>query len=119
MTWNDLDELQVELAAWQGKNFPNPIKVSRINCFTGMVEELGELAHVDLKERQGIRGYNEPGKARAEREDCLGDLLIYLINYADTHRLKVSEVLQKTAAHVLKRDWQANPVDADKKAAGS
>lgn len=107
MTWESLEELQAAIREWNTRNFPNTIEGSRINCFTGIVEEVGELAHVDLKERQGIRGYDDKAKAMIERIDAIGDILIYLIAYADFYNLDVASVLNMTAKKVFARDWLA------------
>lgn len=75
----------------------------------GVAEESGELSHVFLKARQGIRGYNDPAKVDAEGKDAVGDTLIYLIDVCNEMGWDVQEVLETTAAHVLKRDWIADP----------
>jgi len=113
MTWESLEELQRAIREWNERNFPNTIEGSRTNCFTGIVEEVGELAHVDLKERQGIRGYDDKAKAMVERIDAIGDILIYLIAYADYRNLDVSHVLCTTAKKVLARDWLAEKGEKD------
>lgn len=50
MTFKDLQDQQV---AWVQHNFPGR---TFEEPFKGMVEELGELSHSLLKQKQGIRG---------------------------------------------------------------
>jgi len=51
--------MQRALAAWQERNFGQTGTCKPEWCLAGMVEELGELAHLLLKRRQGIRGVKE------------------------------------------------------------
>ena len=111
-----LRDIQQQIAAWSAKN---NLGGSPEMMFLGVTEEMGEFAHALLKHRQGIRGYDDPAKFSAEARDALGDCLIYLTQLADVLGWDLQEIVEKTAAHVLKRNWIANPVDADQVAAAT
>ncbi len=74
MNWLKLVE---ERDAWVAHNFPDnhypPPEESLIGC----IEEVGELAHAQLKEVQQIRGTKEEHEAAAK--DAIGDLIVYLL----------------------------------------
>jgi NTP pyrophosphatase (non-canonical NTP hydrolase) len=73
----------------------------------GVVEEVGELAHANLKEKQGIRGTTEE-HIEAEK-DAVGDILIYLTGYCSYRGWDMLELFEQTAEQVMKRDWLADP----------
>jgi NTP pyrophosphatase (non-canonical NTP hydrolase) len=62
---------------WVAHNFPDnhypPPEESLIGC----IEEVGELAHAQLKEVQNIRGTKEEHIANGK--DAIGDLIVYLL----------------------------------------
>ena len=76
----------------------------------------GLLCHVALKGEQRIRGLDDRGLARvgiAAGVACLADSM------AATRKVgAVLDMYAATAAHVLRRDWRANPVDAAQVADG-
>lgn len=67
-------ELVKERDAWVAHNFPdtNPAETT-----LGVIEEMGELAHSHLKQRQSIRGSDEEHVANGK--DAIGDLIVYLM----------------------------------------
>ena len=69
-------KIQKEHKIWQTYNFG---KVSSNQCRLGVIEEIGELAHAELKIQQGIRGSKEDHIE--EIKDALGDICIYLCGY--------------------------------------
>jgi hypothetical protein len=77
------------VGAWSHRNFGD-----KQSPFLGMVEELGEAAHCDLKRIQGIRGYDEPEFFRREYSDALGDICIYAANYAYNEKISVKWPIQ-------------------------
>lgn len=98
----DLDKVQTENAEWVTRNFNG--KNDDTTSFMGMVEELGELAHVRLKRQQGIRAI----QAYAE-EDAIGDLAIYMLHYCTTRGWKLSQIIDYVWNQVKQRDWVAFP----------
>lgn len=98
--------LQREVSEWSRRNFPTR---DPNNAFTGMVEELGELAHARLKARQGIRGTAE--EHRAAEIDAIGDMLIYMADYCAESKISMQETVEATWAKVSKRDWTKNKDD--------
>lgn len=68
------------------------------HCFThktssqlGVLEEIGEIAHVVLKERQGIRGYDDPAKVSKELNDGIADCCIYLLHWCKMNDVQPPE----------------------------
>jgi hypothetical protein len=74
VTGLDWDGLVSERNEWVSHNFPAAIKGQSV---FGVIEELGELAHSDLKQAQSIRGTAEEHEAAAK--DAIGDVTIYLL----------------------------------------
>lgn len=73
----------------------------------GVVEEVGELSHALLKQKQGIRGTFLEHELNAQ--DSVGDILIFLTGLCDAKGWDLEAITEKTVNHVLKRDWQKNP----------
>lgn len=69
----------------------------------GVVEEVGELCHAHLKNEQGIRG--TPEEWRTKKQDAIGDILIYLLDYCTREELDAEECLETAWAEVSARDW--------------
>lgn len=77
MTKQQLKEIQEKIGKWQAYNFPNS-KIEEIAL--GPIEELGELCHLILKNKQGIR--ENPNYEREVR-DAIGDTAIYCFSIMD------------------------------------
>lgn len=100
-----MDAIQADHFEWTKKNFPEQ---EAFDCFMGVVEEVGELAHADLKKKQGIRGDAEGHDAEAR--DAVGDIMIYLMGYCSKREWVMSEILEETWEKVVsKRDWVEYP----------
>lgn len=102
----DLDDLQAEVFAWQTKNFGEQPSE---NSLLGTVEEVGELCHAVLKQRQGIRGTAEEHVAAAK--DSIGDLMIFLLNYCSARGWSLARIVHETWSEVSERDWIKFPKD--------
>ena len=98
-----LNQIQNEVAEWTNRNFPNNTYVEPL---LGVGEEYGELLHAILKTRQGIRGTE--AEHREAELDSVGDLLIYLLDYAARRNFDLEGVLALTWAKVKQRDWTKN-----------
>lgn len=98
-------QLQIEHKEWLAHNFPD---APSHEFFFGMVEELGELAHADLKYRQEIRGYDRQ-HFEEEAKDSVGDLIIFLSGYCSRNGFDLQEVIEDTWRQVKARDWKADP----------
>lgn len=96
--------LQERAHAWQVKNFGEQ-PASRM--LMGVVEEVGELAHAQLKMEQGIRG--SAAEHEATGKDAVGDILVYLANYCSMKGWSMQEAIEETWAAVSKRDWKLFP----------
>jgi len=102
----DTATLQSDLKKWLAYNFPNATSDQQLK---GVVEELGELCHADLKSEQGIRGYNNKEKTMHKMKDAIGDLVIFLINYCNVKEISFTECLNLAYFEIKKRDWIKNP----------
>lgn len=115
-----LRQIQHEIAEWSRRNFGDNVskatgqRMFSTNALLGIGEEFGELAHVVLKRHQGIRGYDDDAKYKAERDDAIADLLVYLCDFSDRESVDLQEVLNAVWKKVQKRDWEKNKVNADK-----
>ena len=90
-------ELQVRLCRWQRHNFETADL--RDNIF-GAVEELGELAHAVLKNRQKIRGISE-SELKQKAGDAIADCTVFLMQVATHLRIDFETVVIQTAEEHL------------------
>ncbi len=100
-----LSEIQAEIKEWSAKNFgsDNPASWKLL----GIVEEVGELSHSELKSLQNIRGSKEVHEE--EGKDAVGDILIYLLDFCSRKEWDAGELLNKTWEKVKQRDWKKDP----------
>lgn len=101
---NYLSVMQKQRDLWVNRNFPGD---ELVNSILGAVEELGELAHHFLKEKQGIRG--DQLHHREEMADAVADTVIFLAGVATHLGLDYGELVRKTWEKVSERDWVADP----------
>jgi NTP pyrophosphatase (non-canonical NTP hydrolase) len=99
-------DLQEDCREWRSRNFPGSNLSDE--CFMGMVEELGEISHLLLKSRQGIRGI-DPDVARVQIEDGVADLLIFMMGFCDGNNIDLQHAVTQTWATVKARDWVTYP----------
>lgn len=105
----ELAQLQSEYKVWSDRNFPNETPEDQL---IGALEELGELAHANLKGRSRIReGANARDVLRAKERDAVGDVVIYLMGYCLKRGFSIAECVADAWDEVKHRDWVANPVD--------
>ena len=100
----NLTDLQNERDVWIRHNFPRDELVDSI---LGAVEELGELSHAFLKEKQGIRGSNS--ELETQMADAVADCVIYLAGVASHLGLDYGVLVQETWDMVKQRDWVKYP----------
>lgn len=67
------------------------------------------LAHLQLKGEQGIR--HTPEEIHDKKMDAIGDIMIYLTDYATKSGIDLQDAIETTWSRVQKRDWQKNKVD--------
>lgn len=101
----ELSKLQVEVAKWQSANFGEP---DGSDMLLGVMEEVGELCHAHLKDKQKIRT-NEDHFAK--KKDAVGDITIYLLNYCSAEGIDFEKNLIEIWDKVKQRDWKKNPID--------
>lgn len=98
----DVQEIQKRLHAWEQRNFPDTTEFTRIAI---MVEEVGELSHVILKQHQNIR----PESSTDEMlRDAIGDVFVTLCTMAFGRGWDLEEIIKETSETVLARDWVAD-----------
>ena len=99
--WLDLTRLQEELAPWVEHNFPGRPAWQPL---LGLAEEVGELSHHFLKREQSIRSAEDHA---AEIRDAVGDIIVFLADFANAESLSLQSCLEEVWAKVRQRDWQA------------
>ena len=102
----NLTKLQIEVAEWSAKNFPNKQKHQPL---LGVSEEVGELCHAHLKAEQGIRG--QAIEHHTSKIDAIGDIVIYLADYCEQNDIDLGMAVSETWEEVKKRDWTKNKKD--------
>lgn len=101
-----IKEMQVDIAKWSRKNFPNNKPYSPL---LGLTEEVGELSHAHLKMEQGIRGtIKEHTEAKV---DAVADIFIYLCDYCERNKIDLESAISYTLPKILSRDWTKNKSD--------
>lgn len=104
---------QKALWEWQQKNFPG--EAGRPEWLAlGVVEEVGELAHALLKNRQKIREFansQDEEEFKALIADALGDVIVYGLNLMSSLGIDFGQALAKTVSEVLARNWTENRTD--------
>ena len=92
-----LERLQKEGLDWVQHNFPGGKPYQPL---LGVAEEVGELCHAHLKYEQGIRN-----TTKADKEDAIGDIIIYLADYCNRNGIDLTESLEAAWRTASKRDW--------------
>ena len=98
----NLKELQSKVVAWRQYNFPNANSDSQLK---GVMEELGELVHADLKESQGIRQQDY----YSAKVDSVGDMIIFLLNYCEMNNIDFEVAVRTAWNEACTRDWITYP----------
>ncbi len=101
--YDSLVHIQGEIKDWALHNFPTETSLTNL---LGVVEEVGELAHAELKGTMGIRGVDD-GEAR----DAVGDILIFLASYCNQKSFDMQTVMNGVWQKVRQRDWQLYPIN--------
>jgi NTP pyrophosphatase (non-canonical NTP hydrolase) len=83
----DFTKIQAEHKEWSAKNFPDQ---KAHHCLLGMIKEVGELAHAQLKLEQGIR-VNEDHIAA--RRDAIADIALYLIGFCNYNKIDLGVLI--------------------------
>jgi NTP pyrophosphatase (non-canonical NTP hydrolase) len=104
-----MERIQRELHEWRQNNFPGTSTAG--DQFMGMVEEMGELAHAMLKQRQRIRGSFE--EHEAAQKDAIADLTIFMMGFCSAKGWNFQRVVEDTANDIMRRDWAVNPLTGE------
>jgi len=100
----ELDRLQYETKQWRDVNFPGALAIDQL---IGVCEEVGELGHSHLKQKQNIRATAEEHEAAGM--DSVGDTMIYLMGYTTALGYEMSQVIH---AHFDREEGRVT--DSDK-----
>jgi len=99
----DIRELQQKLYEWEQRNFGDT--TTEFTRLAIVMEEVGEMAHVILKQHQNIR----PESTTDEMlRDAIGDIFVTLCNVAIGRGWDLEEIIMDTSQEVLARDWVAD-----------
>ena len=72
-----------------------------------MVEELGELSHALLKQKQCIRGDFQEHEDNIK--DSIGDLIIFCSDFCEARGFSFQKIVEDTWNKVKIRDWRKFP----------
>lgn len=97
---NELVDIQMQVGEWSEENFGAGQPSSY--PLMGAGEEIGELIHSILKQKQGIRLDEEDVGVDAER-DAIGDIGIYLMDflYREGYVLDTTEPIRKNTQDMV------------------
>jgi len=70
---------------------------------------LGRLAHIALKNRQGIRGYADQVRTRVAFFEGIATMVEAVVDVCDRMGYDVFDIYRSTAEFVLKREWKKDP----------
>lgn len=100
----DLLNTQAEIGRWMRKNFGEVDSAVQL-CV--IQEELGELAHSFVKNKQQIRRYENH---REKMKDAVADIVLALCGFCECEdiSLNLEECIKKILPEVLARDWKKN-----------
>lgn len=90
-----------KVVKWQETNFGEN-EVSK-NIF-GLMEELGELAHAQLKGEQKVRFTSK--QFLEMKKDAVGDLVLFLIGYCVAQKFDFNKCLKNSWNVVKRRDYK-------------
>jgi NTP pyrophosphatase (non-canonical NTP hydrolase) len=99
-------DVQKRLKKWQEKNFKLE-DTSYEWCFIGVVEELGEIGHILLKSRQGIREYQDglTPEVKDKIADGVTDAIVFLLQMSSHLGVEVAPFFFEEVERVMVRDW--------------
>jgi len=98
----DVKQAQAEIGAWSREQFGDQ---DSVNPLIGAQEELGEVAQITLKRRQGIR---EDEFTNEDLEIEVADVIIYLMDFCERNDVSMSNGLEQAQRKVLGRDFDSN-----------
>ena len=106
---NDLtfNQLQDRAVSYSKRNFGEHYGSGYRNLI-GVMEELGELAHAQLKGEQNIKHTQE--EILLMKIDAVGDILIFLANYCDSQGLAMGDCVLSALNEIEKRDFVKNQI---------
>lgn len=99
----DLRRIEEEQRIWSRRNF-GPKHGTGYRPLLGVIEEVGELAHAQLKQEQGIRGTF--AEHHAAKIDAAGDIAIYLMDYCHQQGFLLCDAIESAWGEVSKRNWK-------------
>lgn len=100
-----LKQIQKEQHLWSMHNFGFRDPVEPL---LGVQEEVGELSHAHLKYLQKIRNTTRE-VFELQAKDAIGDIVIFLMDYCNSHGWDLEEIVSSTWDVVKQRDWKKFP----------
>lgn len=101
------NQLQDRAVSYSKRNFGDHYGTGYRNLI-GVMEELGELAHAQLKGEQNIKHTQE--HILLMKKDAVGDILIFLANYCDSQGLVMADCVILALKEIEKRDFVKNNI---------
>ncbi len=105
----DSDGFQEDVRSWAERNFDTPQCPTCRSALLllGVMEELGEVARIELKRAQGIRFTDEEADEQTQAE--VGDVLVYLANYCAKRGFSMAQAVNRKWSEVRRRNWTRDP----------
>lgn len=112
-----IETIQKQVGEWSeslfGDNQHNFSKLTGLpqgsqSALTGFVEEVGELNAVTICAHQGRRGYDNREKYETDRDDCIGDAVIFLLDYCNREDVSLIHIVNNTWRNVVSKRNLAN-----------
>ena len=97
-----LDTIQRGIHIWSKRQFENNTSVLTgeplydLTSFTGIVEELGELARTIICSHQGRKGYQDPEKRIPDQKDALADMSVFQMDFCSRNGYNLLDLVHDT-----------------------
>lgn len=88
-----ISQVQLEVGKWKQENFPEEIPAQTL---MGVVEEVGELCHLQLCGEQGRREGKDPKSLPTLKMDAVGDIVVFLAQYCNSQSLDLEHCVEVT-----------------------
>jgi hypothetical protein len=105
VTSSNMNNVFETLSVYVGTPVLNSVNINLNIIHKYLISAIGRLNHIDLKEKQGIRGYDNPEKSSKERNEQLEILIQTISAFSCFYRIDLSKSLEIVSKKVLKRNF--------------
>jgi len=101
----DFQDLQKKVSIYVKNETDGDIDRIRLNLW----KWVGKISHIDLKEFQKIRGYDEE-KSSIERKEAVREFILYLVSYSNFFDFYFATIINQVSSKILRRNWVKNNI---------